>query len=226
MSIFLNAIWRPEVPGHNFAVRAALKHFLFFVPLFFFSTLSFAQTFPFDLWHDGKVVLESGDTLRGTVKYDLQDLLQVKHDNRLESFSARKVLFFEIFDLSYKRYREFYSLPYSASGGYKSPVFFESLSEGKITLLSREKLEYRSYNYSPFYYGGSSQRVVLVNIYFLLKENGNIESFSGRRSDFYDLMGNKENEVHAFVKENRLDFDRKYHLKLIIDYYNSLFTKK
>lgn len=82
------------------------------------------QKFPFDLWHDGKLVLDTGDTLRGNIKYDLQDLLQVRHANRLESFSARKVLFFEIFDQYYKRYRQFYSLPYSSTGGYKTPVFF------------------------------------------------------------------------------------------------------
>src|SRR5947209_15493448 len=87
------------------------------------STSSLAQVFPFDLWHDGKLVLESGDTIRGTIKYDLQDLLQVKHNGRLESFSARKVVFFEIFDQSYKRYRNFYSLPFSPTGVYKTPIF-------------------------------------------------------------------------------------------------------
>jgi hypothetical protein len=197
---------------------------------FFLSSLisisSFAQIFPFDLWHDGKVVLESGDTIRGSVKYDLQDLLQVRHDNKLESFSARKAVFFEIFDQSYKRYRNFYSLPFSSSGGYKTPVFFEALTEGKITVLSREKVEYRTYSSPFFYYGGYSSRLVLVNLYYLLKENGKIEEFSGRKNDWYDLMGNKQNDIHAYVKDNRLDFDRKYDLKRIIDYYNSTFNSK
>jgi len=189
------------------------------------STSSLAQVFPFDLWHDGKLVLESGDTIKGTIKYDLQDLLQVKHNGRLESFSARKVVFFEIFDQSYKRYRTFYSLPFSPTGGYKTPIFFEVLTEGKITVLTREKIEYRSYS-SPFFYsGGYSSRLVLVNMYFLLKENGTIEQFSGKRSDWYDLMGNRQNEVHDYAKENHLDMDRKYDLKRVIDYYNSGFTK-
>jgi hypothetical protein len=202
-----------------------MKLVLFFI-VSLFSINSIAQIFPFDLWNDGKVVLETGDTIRGLVKYDLQDLLQVKHDSRLESFSARKVVFFEIFDQTYKRYRNFYSLPYSPSGGYKTPIFFEALTEGKITVLTREKVEYRTYSSPFFYYGGYSSRMVLVNTYYLLKENGIIEQFSARRNDWYDLMGSRQNEIHAYVKDNRLDFDRKYDLKRIIDYYNSTFTSR
>lgn len=189
------------------------------------SSNSFGQVFPFDLWHDGKLVLEAGDTIRGTIKYDLQDLLQVKHNGRLESFTARKVVFFEIFDQTYKRYRNFYSLPFSPTGGYKTPVFFEVLTEGKITVLTREKIEYRTYSSPFFYYGGYSSRLVLVNIYYLLKENGSIEQFSGRRNDWYDLMGNRQNDMHEYAKENHLDLDRKYDLKRVIDYYNSGFSK-
>ncbi|MGC4022621.1 MAG: hypothetical protein QM734_12075 [Cyclobacteriaceae bacterium] len=202
-------------------IKRILFSFVLVVPLF-----SFAQTFPFDVFHEGKVVLENGDTIRGEVKYSLQDLLQVKHNNRLESFTARKVVFFEVFDQAYKRYRQFYSLPYSPTGGYKSPVFFELLAEGKITTLTREKIEYRT-NTSPYYsYGGYSSRPVLVYIYYLLKENGNIEDFRGNKSDWYELFGNRENEMHDYVKDNKLDFDKKYELKQILDYYNSLVAPK
>jgi len=201
-----------------------MNRFLFCLVVLLPST-SLAQVFSFDLWHEGKIVLESGDTIRGTIKYDLQDLLQVKHNNRLESYSARKALYFEIFDSVYKRYRHFYSLPFSTSGGYKTPTFFELLSEGKITVLSREKIELRN-TASPYFYGGYSSRMVLVNLYYLLKENGNIEGFSSKKNDWYDLMGNQQNEIHNYVKENKLDFDKKYQLKQIIDYYNSFYNKK
>jgi hypothetical protein len=196
---------------------------LFFILV---ATPSFAQTFPFDQWHDGKVVLDSGDTITGSIKYDLQDLLQVRHQNKMESFSARKVLLFEFFDQGYKRYRTFYSLPYSANGGYKSPVFFEVLTEGKITVLSREKIEYRTYGYSPFMYGSYNTRKVMVNIYYLLRENGNIQDFSGKRNDWLDMMGSRADDVHEYAKDNKLDFDRKYDLKRIIDYYNSFYANK
>ncbi len=202
-----------------------MKRFLVLL-LLFATFFTHAQQFAYELWHEGKVVLESNDTIKGVVKYDLQsDLLQIKAKNQLESFTARKVLFFEIFDTTVKRYRQFYSLPYSQNNTYKTPIFFELLSEGKLTLLTREKLEYRTVS-SPYYYYGTYSRLVLVNKYFLLKPNGNIEDFEGRKSDWLSLMENKEEDVKAFAKENRLDFDDKYELTRIVEYYNSLFPKR
>ncbi|MBK8292424.1 MAG: hypothetical protein IPK96_17270 [Flammeovirgaceae bacterium] len=88
-----------------------------------YATIS-AQQFAADLWHTGKTVLDSGDTLRGNLKYDLKsDILQVQLEKKMESYTARKVLYFEIFDETIKKYRIFYSLPYSTAGQYKAPVF-------------------------------------------------------------------------------------------------------
>ncbi len=210
-----------------------MKRFIFFL-LLSFPSLSFGQTFSFDLWHEGKLVMESGDTLTGAIKYNLDDLLEVRHDNHLESFTARKILLFEIFDQSYKRYRKFYSLPYSAQGGYKSPMFFEVLCEGKITLLSREKVELRNdyYSpygypfYSPFGYGGYGTRKVLINLYFILKETGDIEEVTDKRSSWMELMSSHADRVYDYAKANRLDFSKKYELKQIIYYYNSFFERK
>jgi hypothetical protein len=187
------------------------------------ANLAAAQQFPFEFWHDGKVVLDSGDTLRGNVKYDLQsDLIQFQKEEKLESFSARKVLYFEIFDATVKRYRLFYSLPYSSAGQYKAPVFFELIEEGKLTVLCREALEYRTQS-SPFYYYGTYTRLVLVNKYFILQENGKIEEFINKRNDWYEMMGNKAEEVRKYAKSNKLDITEKYELAQIINYYNSLF---
>lgn len=201
------------------------------VAFLFFSVLSVtvaAQEFAFELWHSGKLILDSGDTLRGNIKYDLQnDLIQYqsKAENKLETYTARKVLFFEIFDGTVKRYRIFYSLPYSTAGGqYKAPLFFELLEEGKLTVLCREFLEYRTTS-STFYYYGTYTRLVLINKYFLLQENGEIEEYRGKKNDWYDLMKGKESEVHRYVKSNRLDLDDKYELAKAISYYNSLYQK-
>ncbi|HCM77454.1 MAG TPA: hypothetical protein DIS90_13805 [Cytophagales bacterium] len=186
---------------------------------------SWAQEFPFEYWHEGKVVLENGDTLRGNIKYDMQtDLVQVQVGERLETYTARKLLFLEIYDKTARRYRRMYSLPYNTSGEYKAPVIFELLEEGKITLLCREAVEYRTYS-SSFYYYGSYTRLTLIYKYFLLKEDGNIVQFSGKRSDWLDLMNKRKDEVQKYAKANRLDFDDKYDLSRIIAYYNSLFPR-
>lgn len=180
------------------------------------------RDWPSEIWHDGKVVLLAGDTLKGALKYDFQqDLVQyVVRNNKAEIYSARKVLFFEIFDETVRRYRQFFTLPYSNPSGYKAPMFFELLEEGKITLLSRELLEYKTYNNS--FYGGSYSRLVQTYYYYLLKEDGTIEDFRGNRNDLIALMGNKGKTVEKYIKANRLDFDDKYDLAKIVAYYNSL----
>jgi hypothetical protein len=202
-----------------------MKWVLLLISILVFSN-GFAQQFPSEFWHDGKMVLDTGDTLRGTLKYDLQsDLIQIQSGGRNESFTARKILFFEIFDTTVKHYRQFYSLPYATSGQYKAPVFFELLEEGKITLLCREAIEYRTYS-SPYYYYGSYSRLVLVNKYFLLEESGEIREFNEKKNDWLQLMGNKAEEVQKYAKTNRLDFNDKGELSKIIAYYNSLFAKQ
>jgi hypothetical protein len=137
-----------------------------------------------------------------------------------EVFSARKVLFFEIFDQTVRKYRRFFSLPYSNPTGYKATTFFELLEEGQITLLSRELLEYKSFYNS--YYGISHSRLVQTYTYYLLKHDGTIEEFKVNRSDLLALMGNKGKTVEKYMKANKLDHDDKYDLAQIVAYYNSL----
>ncbi len=185
------------------------------------NSFSYGQNWPSERWYDGRVVLESGDTLRGLLKYDLQkDLVQyaVKNDQP-EAFTARKVLFFEIYDDNTHRYRRFFALPYVSSPGYKAPIFFELLEEGKLTLLTREFLEYRFYN--SMY--GSTGRYVLSYKYFFIKENGDIKEFDGNKVDLMSMMGNKSDEVDKFMRHNRLRLDDKDDFARVVDYYNSLF---
>jgi hypothetical protein len=180
------------------------------------------EHWPFEFWHEGKIVLVEGDTLKGMVKYDLQqDLVQYSlKDSKPEVFTARKVMFFEIFDETIHRYRRFFSLPYAAtSPGYKSMIFFELLEEGKMTLLTREFLEYKNQNSMYVTYA----RLVMSYKYFFLKENGEIEEFKGSKSDLLDLMGKKSEDVEKFIRKNRLRHEDKDDLTRIIDFYNSLF---
>lgn len=197
---------------------------LLFVCVVLIASAANAQQFSFEYWHNGYLILEGGDTLKGLIKYNLQtDLLQLQANNRVETYTARKVVFFEIFDSVGKDYRKFYSLPYSSTGSYRAPVFFELLTEGKMTLLCRESLEYKTY--SSFYYYGSYTRLVLVYKYFLLQENGEIAEFQGKKNDWIYAMGNYGSEVQKYSKSNKLDFDDKKDLTRIVEYYNSFFNK-
>jgi hypothetical protein len=202
-----------------------LKHFSLAIALLIcLSGKAKAQEWPSDMWHDGKVVLLEGDTLKGVIKYDLQqDLVQLTTSvTSVTAYTARKVLFFEIFDKTVRRYRQFFALPYTTQSGYRAPIFFELLTEGKLTLLARESIEMRTYS-SMYYYGSSYSRPVLVYKYYFLSEEGNIEEFTGNKNDLLDMMGKRSEDVEKYIRSNKLKFDEKADFARIVAYYNSLF---
>lgn len=82
-------------------------------------------------------------------------------------------------------------------------------------------MEYRTYSSMYNYYNYS--KLTVVYRYFLLKEDGSIDEFLGKRGDWLNLMSDRKEEVQKFVKSNRLSFDEKYDLSRIIAYYNTLF---
>ncbi len=186
------------------------------------ATYADAQRWPSEYWHEGKIVLLQGDTLRGSVKYDLLQniVLLGRSGSTLDTYSSRKVLFFEIFDVTINRYRQFYTLPYAAAGTYETPIFFELLEDGKLTLLSRESIEYKTQSYG--FYGGTYTRQVLVYQYFFLNEKGQLEEFSGGKSELLSRMGRNAENVEKYMRANRLRVEDKYDFARIVAYYNSL----
>lgn len=202
--------------------RLALSFFFLFV-----LRATYAQ-FPSEVWHDGKLVLTQGDTLRGQIKYDLEtDIVQFSKDRKtIQTFTARKLLHFEIFDEISKTYRDFYVLPYSVTGNYQAPIIFELVYEGrKITLLSREAVEYQVTNY-PYSVAGSYTRLVLVYTHYFLTDEGKIIEFDDKKKTLYrDIMSDRSSEIKKFIKNNRLRVDRRVDLLKTVAYYNSLFDE-
>ena len=192
--------------------------------LIFIDQKVLAQDWPSEMWHEGKIVLLEGDTLKGAVKYDLQqDLVQFTPSAaQITAYTARKVLFFEIFDQTVRRYRQFFALPYTTQSRYRAPIFFELLTEGKLTLLARESIELRTYS-SMYYYGSSYSRQVLVYKYFFFTEDGEIEEFTGNKNDLLDMMGKRGEDVEKYIRSNKLRFEEKADFARIVAYYNSLF---
>lgn len=193
----------------------------------FYLTELYAQRFPFEFWHEGRIVLLESDTLKGTMKYNLEnDILQyVNPDKTVDTYTARKVLYFEIFDATVNTYREFYALPYSIGGGYKAPLFFEVLEEGRLTLLARERVEVRTTSGNPYFYYSTFAREVLVYKFYYLDNRGDIIEYSGNKNDLLRLMGRQSDDVNKFMRANKLKTDRREDLVKITRYYNSLFSR-
>ena len=186
-----------------------------------------AQRFSKDLWHKGEVDLTSGETVRGYVKYDLDnDNLIYKNGNTVRSYSATRVEAWQIVDDKTKQVRYFFTLPFSTDGtSYKKPTFFELLSEGEpYSLLSREKIVDQVENlYDPYWFGGRNIRVtVQVDDYFLIDEKGDIAFCSNEEDEALALLDNKDKVLKKFIKVNKLDIVRREDMIQLVDYYNSL----
>ena len=184
------------------------------------------QSFPNEVWHEGQAVLVKGDTLKGLIKYNLDtDLVQHKFDqaSTINTITARSLAFFEIFDNTSNRYRQFYVLPYSVKRDYKAPIIFELILEGpELTLLSREKVEYQVTSY-PYAVSGTYTRLVLVYTHYFLAPDGHIELHTGKKRDLLWIMKRKSADMKRFVKANKIKPDRRTDLVKTVNYYNSLF---
>ncbi len=195
-----------------------------------------AQTFSQEVWYDGKVVLDTEDTLTGSVRFDLaSNLLEVGAGGVVKAFSARKVASFEIYDAVHQQTRYFYTLPYNSVSDYKVPTFFELITQGQLSLLCREALVTETVpmygGYGSYSYGGLGgfgrpgnyiTRTRIADEFYFGYTNGNIRRFMGNKKDFYSLVRNHEKEVKEFIEERKLHFDERSDLAKIVEYYNYL----
>ncbi len=192
----------------------------------------FSQDFPSEIWHSGKLVLLSEDTIVGKIKYDIQnDLIQINVKNVLQTYSARKILYFEIYDETIESHRHFYALPYKVQANYEVPLLFEALYEGHLSLLCREEIvteaspQYNSYPYSPYGYGGSpynQSRQRLSYKYYFLEEGGAIRDYHMKRSELLSFFKKQQQKVKQYIKKNRLKHDSMRDLVRVTAYYNAL----
>ena len=163
--------------------------YLIFLSLTIIPWVSHAQ-FPSELWHDGKIVLVNGDTIKGNIKYDLdRDIVQINNKQGTEAYTAKKLLYFNFLDETSRQYRQFYALPFRITSEYKTPVFFEVLFEGKMTLLAREFITIKTTTYGNAGLGGNSySRQVLAYRYYFLNDSGGITRFQGNNRLLYQVL--------------------------------------
>ncbi|MFY0598717.1 MAG: hypothetical protein JXR03_03525 [Cyclobacteriaceae bacterium] len=186
------------------------------------STYVQAQKFSSEEWHKGFIVTTNKDTIRGSVKYSIEtNTILVLRNGVIQTFSSQKIFYVEIFDKLVENYRQFYTIPYNIKSDYKSPVLFELLYEGPLSLLAREQIVTETVN-SVDIYGPSYSQTVLKHSYFFLDTKGKIQYYSGRKADLLIIMSKKESQVKSFIKKNKLDTNDLRDIIRITAFYNSL----
>ena len=191
------------------------------VGLLLFSLSANAQYFPSEHWHEGYLVTSEGDTLKGLLKYDLpNDLVQIEYRSRIQTYSSRKMTFFEIFDGVTENYRKFYSIPYNVNLDYKVPRLFEMLYLGELSLLARETEVQEAISPASTQIYGTRRR--LTHRFFFVDVNSKITPFSTKRNELLDIMAPKSGQIKSYIKNNKLRLDRIPDLVRITAFYNSI----
>lgn len=175
-----------------------------------------------DFWHGGELDTKSGETLRGTLQYNIEENTVVIRigDGTTRSFTPNTADAFQFTDALTGQQRIFYALPYAAPKmrGYAQPIFFELLSEGEWNLLCQEKLEnrYNSY-YDPYLLMPRSYAVtVLVFQYFLMDRQGNIQPLSATIDGLQAAFPQQADALKDWVKDQKLDLTRREDMVLVI----------
>ncbi len=198
-----------------------MRHWLFVAIL----CVSFTATSQFstEVWHDGFIVTSNKDTLRGQVKYNMEaNSVQFYNREVVRTYSSYQVFYLNIYDEVLENYREFYTIPYKLKTDYETPVIFELLYEGELSLLSREALVQETVPTGAGFYSGSLVRDRLRQYFYFVDKKGKMYTFSGKKGDLFTIMAKKQRKVKEFVKQNRLKTDSSRDLVRITAFYNSI----
>lgn len=203
----------------NYFLRTTIFLTLFLVCFSF--TLSAQQWSRY--WRPGELVLASGETLHGDIRYDIEnDAVQIKlDDDRLHSFSGKKVLTFEIEEHPRRSKRRFYSLPYQQRNDYFTPRLFEVLFEGKLTLLCRPYFEHLTEDSEEERKTGKKKSDPVYEYYFM-DDDGEVHLYRPRLGRLMSIMSAKHREVRNYMKQHHLRYDEMRDLVRITAYYNAL----
>jgi len=193
--------------------------------LLFFCLLNFSNAqFSYQEWHNGIIITTNNDTIQGEIQYNFEtNTITLSKDENVRAFSSYKVIYFEIFDKILQSYRQFYTIPYKLKTDYETPVIFELLYEGPLSLLARERVVQETASFGN--YGVQGPRVVqnVVNYqYFFLHRDGSIEIYLETKTDLYRIMSDKKSDIKVYIKENKLKHDMLRDLIRITSFYNSI----
>ncbi|MCS7003984.1 MAG: hypothetical protein NZM38_01510 [Cytophagales bacterium] len=196
-----------------------------FLVISFFSL--YAQEFSMTKWHsEGIIDLISGETLYGTLKYDLENnQLFLVNDSLNKTFSPRNATAFQFRDAITGKTRFFFSLEFKNSNGQIEKMFFELLFDGKaLSLLSRERiLERIEVINNPFFPATRSYRVYFLQYdFYVMNQYAEIFYCGNLLNDLLKVLPKQKQEIKNYIKHYKLNTTVPEDMIKIVQYYNQL----
>jgi len=99
--------------------------------------------------------------------------------------------------------------------------FFEVLTEGELTLLSRTDIVVKKPNYNEKLDIGTRDARILKKTKFYFTAKGKIKELATNRKKLLPVFGEHANAMDEFIRKNSLSLNEPAHLKAIFENYNA-----
>jgi len=174
-------------------------------------------------WYPGSVRLDDGTVMYGNVQYCLDhDLVILKKENRLLTFSSLNADYFSIYDYESSMKRIFVTLPYEGIKDYKRDRFFELLYHGKISLLNRGSEVLITEEQMQFGETILQERLINIDNYYLMDEAGKVIPYSGNLKDLIEYFGDQSDDVRDILRKHKLNSSERDGIITVLNYYDAI----
>lgn len=194
----------------NHLITKAITIFLqkgIIVAFFLFNTLLFAQEFPSEYWHKGSIILKQGDTLQGTLKYNLsENLLLFQKQKGYATYRPSEVLAFSFFDALDSIPRHFSSQEVFINEQYQLEMFFELLLVNKQNLFARERIQLSRQAAMASQGFMISDYELGFDYYYLSQDSLYLQPIRNTRKGLYFLFGEHKDQMKKFMKSHKIRY--------------------
>ena len=190
-----------------------------------FATMQVEGTHYFqDYWSIGDVILFNGSTLEDLqMKFDIEkNHLEIKTENKVKLLEDSFIKEFTLLDSESGSKKKFMNCSLYKENGVELIGFFESISDGKMSLFSKMELDIIKASYdAKFDVGDKSDKVLKVENYFIA--NGeNVYRIAKNKKENLKIFGDKSEQITSYLKSEKLSLKDKEDLQKIVAYYNSI----
>jgi hypothetical protein len=99
--------------------------------------------------------------------------------------------------------------------------FFEVLTEGELTLLSKTDIVVKKPNYNERLDIGTRDARILKKTKFFFTDKGKIKELATNRKKLLPVFGEHATAMDEFIRKNSLSLNEPAHLKAIFENYNA-----
>ena len=156
-------------------------------------------------------------------RYEIgQNQFEIKTTDGIKVLNGKKVKSFVCMDTLTKVPHYFINgLDYENEENVRQSGFFEVMTEGSLTLLSKMQVSVKEPTYNEKLDMGNPDTRILKKTRYYVIANHKLKEVPSSRKKFLPLFGEHAPAIETFIKTNKLSLDEASHLKAIFEYYNA-----